>query len=314
MVKRGAVWAALLGIAFASGAVFDPRPSRPIVHRAGFRVLEGDFHAHTTYSDGSLSPFGLVRQAERQGLDVVGVTEHNTVWPAKIARTYSRLAGGPLVVVGEEITTARFHVIALGLTNTVTAAQPIAGVLADIHAQGGFAIAAHPVRAFWPSLLPVRASFDGAEVFHPIAFSSRPGWQWTDMVTFYEEASPPLTAIGSSDYHFGSVLGMCRTLVFVEEPGDEASVLRALKERRTVVIDHRGHMFGDPALVAALEREPVVVRSGDLLYRGQNEADRILRAIGFVGLVGLVLFGAQSAAGHVPKKSPPGKQESSAVT
>jgi hypothetical protein len=313
MVRRR-IWAALLGIGFVGGALFDPRPARPIARRAGYRVLEADFHAHTTYSDGSLSPFGLVRQAERQGLDVIGLTEHNTVWPAKIARAYSRLAGGPIVVVGEEITTARFHVIGLGLTSTVTAAQPVSGVLADIHAQGGFAIAAHPVHAFWPALLPVRESFDGAEVFHPIAFSSRPGWQWSDMVTFYEEADPPLTAIGSSDYHFGSVLGMCRTLVFVEEPANEASVLGALKARRTVVIDHRGHMFGDPTLVAALEREPYAMRSGDLRYHGQNEADRILRAIGFLGLVGLVLFGAQSAAGHVPKKSPPGKQESSAVT
>jgi hypothetical protein len=62
------------------------------------------------------------------------------------------------------------------------------------------------------------------------------------------------------------------------------------------------------------EREPYTMRSGDLRYRGQNEADRILRAIGFIGLVGLVVIGAQRGAGHVPKKSPPGKQESSAVT
>jgi len=315
MVKRGFVFAALLGVAFVGGALFDPKPARPVAHRAGYRVLEGDFHAHTTYSDGSLSPFGLVRQAERQGLDVLGLTEHNTVWPAKMARFYARLTNGPVVIVGEEVTTARFHVIALGLESTVTAAQPVDGVLRDIHVQGGFAIAAHPVRSFWPALLPVRDSFDGAEVFHPMAFSSRPGWEWDDMVRFYEEAPRPLTAIGSSDYHFGSVLGLCRTLLFVEEPADDKAVLAALKARRTVVIDHRGHMFGDPKLVAALEREPYTLRSGDLRYHGSSEADRVLRAIGFVGLLGFVLFGfGQSAAGQLPKKSVPGKQESSAVT
>ena len=298
LTPQGWLWTALVGTGLVGGAAFDPRPARPEVRRGAYRVLEADFHAHTTFSDGSLSPLGLVRQADRQGLDVLGLTEHNSVWPGKMARLYARFTNGPILVVGEEITTARFHVIAVGLEHTVTANQPVSGVLADIHAQGGFAIAAHPVRSFWPALVPVRADFDGSEVMHPIAYGSRADWQWTDMVQFYEQANPPLTAIGSSDYHWGSVLGLCRTLVFVDEPASSDAVLRALKARRTVVFDLHGRAYGHPDLVALLEDEPYVTRAGDTTYRGQGMADRVLRTIGFLGLVGLVLFGARRRPGH----------------
>jgi len=43
-------------------------------------------------------------------LDVVSVTEHNTVLPSFAARIYSKATDGPVVVTGEEVTTARFHV------------------------------------------------------------------------------------------------------------------------------------------------------------------------------------------------------------
>jgi hypothetical protein len=297
----GIAWLVLAIAGFLGGLVYDRTPPRPEVHRAGYRVLEGDFHAHTTFSDGSLTPLGLVRQAERRGLDVIGVTEHNSVLPAKVARAWATRSDGaassvtssrpPVVVIGEEITTASFHLIALGLTRTVAANQPPKGVVADIHAQGGLAIAAHPVARYWPELLPVRGDLDGAEVVHPIAYSSRGGWRWSDMVQFYEEASPPVTAIGSSDYHWGSVLGLCRTLLFVNGPPSEGAVLEALHARRTVVIGPDGRYFGDAAMIAALEREPYVPRTADYAYHGEGTLDRMLRIMGWLGVAGMIFVG-----------------------
>lgn len=290
--------AALLGLGFAGGVAFDPTPPRPVVTRGGYRVLEGDFHMHTTFSDGSLTPLGIVRQAERHALDVVGLTEHNTALPARFARAYSRAMGGPVVLVGEEVTTSRFHLIALGLSETVPTHHEAKDVIADIHAQGGLAIAAHPVRSFWPSLLPVRDELDGAEVMHPIAYSSNRGWRWHDMLEFYEGATPRdgrpgLLAVGSSDYHWGSILGLCRTLIFIgaDEPVEEGPILAALRAKKTVVLDRDGKGHGDPELVALLEREPYVVREADYRYRGEGFGDRALRTLGFVGLVGLVALG-----------------------
>lgn len=296
----------MLVAGMAGGVVCDEEPARPAAYRAGYRVLESDFHTHTAWSDGSLSPVGIVRQAARRGLDVVAVTEHNTVLPSQVARTYARATGGPLVVTGEEITTARFHVIALGIEHTVSPDQPIEAVLAAIHAQGGVAVAAHPVRHYWPALLPVREAFDAAEVMHPIAFSTRGAeWRWADMVTFYREAKEPLAAIGSSDYHWMSVLGLCRTLVFVREPVTQGAVLDAIRERRTVTLGREGEPYGDPALVDALRAEPYVPRTSDYAYRGASTADRVLRAVGWLGLLGVVLLRARKPRAPEPRSITP---------
>jgi hypothetical protein len=272
------------------GLLFDDAPPRPVVHRAGYRVLEGDFHTHTGWSDGSLSPLGIVRQANRRGVDVVALTEHNTVLPSKAARLYAGILGGPMVLTGEEVTTFRFHVIALGIERTVSPDQPLEGVIADIHAQHGVAIAAHPVRRYWPSILPLREKLDGAEVMHPAAYAEHGEWRWEEMVTFYDESKAPLSAIGSSDYHWMSVLGLCRTLVFVREPVSEGAVLDALREHHTVTIDRQGKAYGDAALIDALRVQPYTPRTSDYAYRGAGAADRVLRALGLLGLAGMLVL------------------------
>lgn len=279
------------------------------MHRGGYRVLEADLHVHTTFSDGSLTPFGVVRQAARRGLDVIAVTEHNSVLPSKLARAFARLdPAGPLVLTGEEITTKRAHLIAVGLAETVPATT-IEEAIPRVHAQGAVAIAAHPVARFWPALEPVRDGLDGAEVDHPFVYAARGpgGWRGADMVRFYEEGSPPLAAIGSSDYHWGSLLGFCRTLVFVEEPADEAHVLAALRARRTVVVTREGASYGDPALRAALAAEPYVPRTSDYRYEGTSTSDRVLRTLGFLGLVAAVVLGSARRERH--EGSPPGPRE-----
>jgi hypothetical protein len=289
------LFAAMLLAGVAGGVVYDPTPPRPENHRAGYRVLEGDFHVHTTLSDGSLTPLGVARQAERRGLDVIALTEHNSALPGGVARGWSRWRAGPIVLRGEEVTSSKFHLIAVGIEDTVSPNQPLKDVIADIHRQHGVAIAAHPVKRYWAQYEPVRGDLDGSEVMHPLAYSGAfAGWRWEDLRAFYEE-TPGLMAIGSSDYHWGTHLGLCRTYVFVTEPATEESVMEALRARRTVVMDREGRYYGaQPALVEAMEKEPIAPRTVDYRYAGEGLGDRILRVIGFVGLLGLVLVGRVS--------------------
>ncbi len=281
----------LVALALVVGVVEDPRPVRPVVVRAGYRVLEADFHAHTTWSDGMLSPVAIVRQADRRGLDVLAVTEHNTTIAGKIARVYAKVSGGPIVLVGEEITSSRFHMIAVGLDRTVSPWVGATAAVDDVHSQGGVVFAAHPVRFFWPALVPLRGRLDGAERMHPLAFRDRGGtWTYSSMVEYFDAADPPLAAIGSSDFHAGSVLGICRTLVFAHEPVSESSILEALRARRTVVVDRDGALRGDPKLVSALEKEPYTPRTSDYAYRGEGPLDVWARGFGLFGILGMLLF------------------------
>ena len=288
MIRR--IAAGLLALGLLGGIVFDRAPPRPEVRRGPWRILEADFHSHTSFSDGSLSPLALVRQADRRGLDVLGVTEHNTVWPGRIARAWSQLTGGPTIIVGEEITSARYHVIALGLGESVSPGPDLGAILDDVHAQHGFAIAAHPVKRYWPALLPVRDRLDGSEVMHPLAYTAMlASWRWVDMVTFHDEAIPPLAAIGSSDYHWGTHLGWCRTLVFAHDASADA-VMEALRAHRTVVIDRDGKLHGDHDAIDLLAADPYAPRDIDYSYRGNGPVDRLLRGVGWLGVLVLVAF------------------------
>lgn len=287
------VVSALLAFGLVTGTLCDRSEPPSKTYRAGYRLLEADFHAHTTWSDGLLSPAALVRQANRRGLDVLAVTEHNGVTAGKAARAYSRLTNGPLVIVGEEITSSRVHLIGLGLERTVIPSRSPHETIEEVHAQGGLVIAAHPVVRFWPALEPIRSELDAVEVMHPIAYRDPGGtFAYAGMRKFAEESGlgVRVAAIGSSDYHAFSVLGLCRTWVFVREPVTSEAVLEALREKRTVVEDRDGRRLGAPALVDALEREPYVGRSSDYTYRGSSTLDRVGRLCAWLGVLALVLL------------------------
>lgn len=303
MRRRWTFFAACAAVATGAlgGTALDTRHTDPPAHRGEYLVLEADFHAHTRFSDGFLSPLDVVLQARRRGLDVLAITEHNLTFPGQIARWYSQRLDGPIVLVGEEVTTNRFHLHGIGLTRRVDASQSVRDVIADIHAQGGVAIAAHPVRRFWPTFEPVRDRLDGAEVMHPLVFggaSRSAGWRWEEIRQFYVKARAdghPLMAIGSSDYHFFSPLGVCRTLLFTRGQ-TEADVMEALRARRTVVYDPSGTPYGDPDMIALLERDPYATRVQDYDDHGRGAGDWIVRVVGFLGLLGVVLFAGRAGA------------------
>ena len=291
----------LLCIGLLGGVAFDDAPPRRVVTRAGYRVLEADFHVHTRFSDGFLSPFDVVLHARRNGLDAFAVTEHNLVYPAKMARWFSRMVGGPTVIIGEEITTDRFHLIALGVEERVSPYGELDAIVDDVHHQGGLAIAAHPVRRFWAAFDPEVGKLDGAEIMHPLALTARgqgragAGWRWEEMRDFTtraKEGGYRLTAIGSSDYHFFNGLGVTRTLVFAHDDSAGA-ILEALREHRTVVRDLEGNLYGDDELVAAMKAQPIAEGEQDENgaergYRPKEMLDRVTRIAGWLGMLALV--------------------------
>lgn len=299
---------AAVAVATILGTIADEAPARAPETRAGWQVLEVDLHAHTRFADGFLSPFDLVLHARRHSLDVLAITDHNILFPALMGRWFSRQIGGPTILVGEELTTAAYHVHGVGLTERVDASLPLDAAIEAIHAQGGLVIAAHPVKKFWPALVPARGKLDGAEVMHPLVFGGRTndnGWRWSEMRDYFLDAraaSIPLTAVASSDYHFFSPLGVVRTLVFARSAA-EADVMEALRAGRTVVYDLQGQAYGDAAMMQALTAEPYTPRPQDYGYRGTGPLDRGARTLGLAALAALLLFGPRRRA--QPAEPPP---------
>lgn len=292
-------WLAFLVLlaAIGLGTWLDPRPPKKPIAIDGKVLLRVEMHAHTRFSDGFLSPFDVVDQARRRGLDAIAITEHNVVFPAKLAREYGRRVG-MTVIVGEEITTHEYHLLAYGLDRAVSARLPIRDAIGEVHAQGGLVVAAHPTKRFWPGLEPAIDLLDGVEVVHPIALRDAPGFgRHDDIVSFYDRvrADHPITAVASSDYHFGSPLGILATYVLATENSEKA-ILQALHDGHTVVFDPRGRAYGDPSLIAALDGRPPEPPDADYGYRGASVLDVFVRTLGFVAMLGLVVLPAARRA------------------
>ncbi len=106
-----------------------------------------DLHIHTHFSDGADSPSDVLRWAERKRLDVIAITDHDTIEGALEAARLSRESrSNPDVIVGEEVSSADGHILGLFLERCVPPGLSAEETVAAIHEQGGLAIAAHP---FW---------------------------------------------------------------------------------------------------------------------------------------------------------------------
>lgn len=283
------VGAGLLVFATVLGTLADrPRVHQPMII-GGYQVLAADFHTHSSmWSDGGLTPWGLVLEAERHGLDAIAITGHDEVLDSRIGRRFSAAVGGPIVLRGEEILAEpKYHMIAVGITQRVSFRLSAARAIDEIHRQGGIAIAAHPQPGFAGGYdEAARQRLDGAEICHPNVYGRKEAQGELEQFS----AGASFAAIGSSDFHGLGVMALCRTYVFAADR-TEQDILDALRAHRTVVYGPNGRAYGDPALVrlAAADGRP----AHDAAPPAAHEpTDWVSGACGVAGLAGLLLFGA----------------------
>jgi predicted metal-dependent phosphoesterase TrpH len=280
--------AGLLLASIAVGTIGDASRVRPHLMLGGCRVVAADFHVHSfPLSWATLAPWDTAWEAQRQGLDAIAIVGHNHVWVSKVGRWLSRMTGGPLVLTGEEIVSAHYHLLAIGIDSTIDWRQSATSAIEQVHRQGGVAIAAHPLAQYWTAYdAQARHTLDGAEVLHPIAHASED--LAAQLRTFYSSA--PLTAIGDSDYHGLGPIGLCRTYVFTKEE-TEQGILDALRHGRTVVYDRAGNAYGDAALIR--------LAAGNLL-RATPAAGLLSMFSRLAGILGLIAVALQGSAWRCP--------------
>lgn len=212
------------------------RGDRP---RSGGHRGRADMHIHSLYSDGTASVRSILDHVERAtDLDVVAITDHERIDGA--LRALELHAAGDYafdLVVGEEITTRRGHVLALFISERIPALRPLDETLAAIHAQGGIAIAAHPMAPLplsvgRRSLREVRdhehegVYFDALELFNP----SHAGRMRQAQRMALNAAELGLPGVGNSDGHVLEGIGTGATSF----PGHTADDYRRAVEEGSV--------------------------------------------------------------------------------
>jgi len=195
-------------------------------------------HAHTRASDGMVTAEQLVRATADAGLNVVCITDHDTISDLSAAIDLGHDLGID-VVAGEEVT-ARFppgiHVVGLFLERPIRMHMSVEDTVDAIHDQGGLAVLPHPFVPTWfASITPRRArqllercSVDGIELRHTAPVL--PG-TWSSLDAFAAEHREGVGAsLGAGDSHFGAHdLGRVVTVF----PGRTAADLRRAIEERT---------------------------------------------------------------------------------
>jgi predicted metal-dependent phosphoesterase TrpH len=191
-------------------------------------------HAHTTNSDGEVTPEVLVRHYERAGFDVLAITDHRVRTEVESTSRLTVLPSAEIDArVGEN--GHRAHVLALGIVGDTSAAAtefPSVEAAAEwVTQSGGVAYLAHP---YWSGLTPQEFlrchALAGLEVYNAgcelEAGRGISSVHWDEVL----EAGRPFLGIATDDtHHPGFDSGCAWTWVRARER-TSAAVLEALRE------------------------------------------------------------------------------------
>jgi 3',5'-nucleoside bisphosphate phosphatase len=224
-----------------------------------------ELHAHTSWSDGSLTPRELVDLYGRAGFDVLAITDHTCEADTAVhegnfapyldevtAEAERARALYDLVVIpGLELTVEHDdpilagHALALGLTSFVGVGDGLEDALRASRAQGAALVAAHPY-------LPTEADRSWRRT---AAFAADPA-RWAPLLDRFElfnrdtlfpwVAAAKLPGIACGDFHRLDHLATWKTLLPCVK--DVQAVLAYLRSPR-------------PAFLARLDREPALTQA-----------------------------------------------------
>ena len=138
-----------------------------------------DVHVHTKYSgvtehgilkfpESVSNPNDVVKIAKRVNLDIVCITDHNSILGAVKAKSFAKEHDCVEVVVGEEISTADGEIIGLFLNELVPPGLSVEETVDLVRQQDGMLVAPHPFSYHVPALglLVDDIDLDGIEVIN----------------------------------------------------------------------------------------------------------------------------------------------------
>jgi hypothetical protein len=197
------------------------------------RLFKGDLHTHTFGSDGVLSLGELAQHAMRNGLDYLGITDHNQMVSSDTLRQYP----GITLIPGIEWTHYQGHANFLGVDRPYD--EPfMANSLEEVQAhftsardRGAFISVNHPCDPVAPFLFELDSiPFDCLEIWNgPMRGSNLQAIElWQSLLA----AGKKMPICGGSDYHRDSLLlftGGPTTCVYAMSAGP-VDILSALKQ------------------------------------------------------------------------------------
>jgi predicted metal-dependent phosphoesterase TrpH len=269
----------------------------PVVN--GYTVLRCDFHTHTVFSDGLVWPEYRVREAWKQGLDVLAITDHIEYRPFKeyvggdLNTSYELALPvaqelGIMLIRGTEVTRRQgvighFNALFIKDANAIDQADPEKALQAA-YDQGAFIMYNHPGWAVDTCLLTEfqqamieKGLVRGIEVFNNDEFYPRAlSWSRDQNLTVFSSSDIHWTindvlethVLEGVETHFRPM-----TLLFVEENTQEG-VREALDNRRTLAYFY-GNVAGEERwlkslFLASVKLEKISEKGKSAFYKMTN--------------------------------------------
>ena len=224
-----------------------------------FKVLKGDFHCHTIYSDGQVTPEVRVWEAWRDGLDILSLTDHPEYMDLAIGsekgRAFARvrplaLELGMILLHGAELTTINSsapphsdYAVSF-ITNELAMRGDFFAAIQSAREQGATVIWAHPGSNWTEEAthLLKQGWLDGIELRNAQTAGDQ-GTSYQQGAWFYPQVMDwclqnNLSAFASSDAHWplsDYYKGERRDMTLIlARTRDQVGVKEAIQQRRTV--------------------------------------------------------------------------------
>ena len=209
---------------------------------------KADLQLHSDLGDGLAPPEAILDAAERAGMNVIALTDHDDIRGSFILRDLAAQRHSAVeVVTGVEVTTRSGHLLALWIEDEVPMFGALAATVAQIHEMGGVAVVPHPLSYLTFSigegaLRTLHASsaecrVDGVELRNP----SYAGRVRQRRAAWLNEHVLRAAATGSSDAHHAQLVGTAWT----DFDGATAADLRRAIAERTTKPDGRNWTLGE---------------------------------------------------------------------
>jgi predicted metal-dependent phosphoesterase TrpH len=211
-------------------------------------VGKADLQLHSDLGDGLAPPEAILDAAERAGMNVIALTDHDDIRGAFLIRDLASRRNSPVeIVTGIEVTTRSGHLLALWVEEEIPMFAPLKQTIALIHSLGGVAIAPHPLSYHTFSIgegalralhaAAPESRIDGIELVNP----SYAGRVRRKRAAWLNEKLLGAAETGSSDAHHARLVGTAWT----DFPGTSAAELRRAIAERTTRPDGRHWTLGE---------------------------------------------------------------------
>ena len=182
-----------------------------------------DLHLHTQYSpDATGTPQEIAQLLKKKGFQGMAITDHNTVEGS--LKILKDAPSNFIIIPGCEISTSQGHMLALGITESITKGLDPQETIENIQERGGLAIIPHPFRLF----TGIKKKFSHADAIE--TFNGRCSY-WCNLRAYKMAGQRKTAQTGGSDAHCPAEAGIGYTLL--DDVTTQDDVLTEIRKKTT---------------------------------------------------------------------------------